>query len=94
MMDHKLRQIYDPNKMFGGKDILLSGDFLQMKAFGTTICNSLYVTVTENDVNCRRLISEFDVFHIEEQVRSKCELHKRCLKKFRPLPKNYPTGAS
>ena len=74
--------------------MILAGDFLQMKAFGTAICNSLCITVTADDVNCRSLISEFDVFHIEEQVRSKCDLHKRCLKKFRALPTNYPTGAS
>ena len=35
MMDEKLRQIYDPTKIFGRKDVLLSRDFLQMKSFGT-----------------------------------------------------------
>ena len=33
MMDEKLRQVYDPFKVFGGKRVILSGDFLQMKAF-------------------------------------------------------------
>ena len=80
--------------MFGGNDVLLSGEFLQMKAFGTVVYNSLHVTVTTDDFNCRRLMSEFDIFHIEEQVRSKCELRKRCLKKLRALPKRCPTGAS
>ena len=39
-------------------------------------------------------MAEFEVFHIEEQVKSKCNLNKRCLNKFRTLPKNYPVGAS
>ena len=37
IMDRKLRQTYDATKMFGGKDMLLSGDFLQMKDFGAAI---------------------------------------------------------
>ena len=65
MMDEKLRQIYDHTKIIGRKDMLLSGDFLQMKPFGTVIYNSLYVVVTTRDVNCRRLTSEFEVFRIE-----------------------------
>ena len=73
--------------------MLLSGNFLQMKAFGTAICNSIHAKVITDDDNSRRLISEFDAFYIEEQVRSKCELHKRCLKKFRALPKIHPIGA-
>ena len=45
-------------------------------------------------VNGTRLMSEFEVFRIEEQVRSKCEWRKICLRKFRVSPKNDPTGAS
>ena len=77
MIDEKLRQIFDATKMIGGNIVLLSCDFLQTMYFGTAIFKSLYVTVTTCDVNCRRFMSEFEVFHIEEQVRSKCELDKR-----------------
>ena len=51
--------------MFGGKDVLLSGDFLQMKDFSTAVFNSLHVTVTKDGVNFRRLMSDFDVFTLK-----------------------------
>ena len=71
-IDKKLRQICDTTKMFDEKCVLLSGNFLRMKPFGTSIFNSLCVAVTADDVNCRRLMPEFEVFHVEEQVRPKC----------------------
>ena len=67
MMDEKLRQICDATNILGGKDVLLIGDFLKMKYFCTEICNNLNVTVTTNDVNCRRLMSEFDVFSLKSK---------------------------
>ena len=73
--------------------MLLSGDFLQIATFGKSICASLHTTITTDDSNCRKLISEFKVFHIEEQVRSKYELRKRCLKQFRALPKIFSSEA-
>ena len=90
MMDRKLRQVYDSSMMFGEEHILLSGDFLQMKPIGTSICKSLCLCMSNTDVNCRSLISSFKVFHIEQQVRSKCKSHMKCLKQFRTLPKNIP----
>ena len=94
MMEEKLKQSHDTTKMFGGKDMLLSCDFLQMKTFGTAICTSLCATVTTNYFNFNRLTSEFEVFHIKEQVRQNCELRKRFLKKFRALLESCPSGAS
>ena len=45
MIDEKLMQICNATKIFGGKDVLLSGDFFQMKPFGTVTFNSLNVVV-------------------------------------------------
>ena len=66
-MDEKLRQICDATKMFGRKEVLPSDDLLQIKDFGTAILNSICVTVTTCDVNCRRLTSEFDVFTLKRK---------------------------
>ena len=49
----------------GGKDVLLSDEFLKMKAFVTAIFNSLCSTVTIDHENYRRLMSEFDFFTLK-----------------------------
>ena len=92
-MNEKCKAMYDHTKLFGGLDVILSGDFLQMPLTmgNKSICKSLYVTIEPDDVECRFLMSKFKVYHIEEQCRSKCEVHKKNLLKFRKLPKDYPT---
>ena len=67
VMEEKLKQIHDANKIFGRKDVLLFGGFLQMKDFGTTIFNSLHATVTSDYANCIMLMSEFDVFTLKRK---------------------------
>ena len=91
-MNEKCKAMYDPTKAFGGLDVILSGDFLQMPPVGNkSICKSLYITTEKTDTECRLLTEKFKVYHIEEQCRSKCEVHKKDLLKFRKLPENYPT---
>ena len=61
---------------------------------GSQLCKSLYVPVTTDTVQARNLFSMFKIFHINDQVRSDCEIQKRCLKQFRRLPKFYPSKST
>lgn len=49
---------------------------------------SLYFYL-KTDIEYRYLTSQFKVFHIEEQCRSKCKEHKKFLLKLRKLLQNY-----
>ena len=73
LLDSRLRLIYDSNKLFGRKYMLLSGDFLQIESmFGSQLCKSLYVLVTTNTAQARDLFSVLNFFYINDQVRSDC----------------------
>ena len=92
LLDSRLRLLYDERKPFGGKNVILSGDYLQMACtFGTPLCSALYLTTNSDKTEARNLFSLFKVFHVNDQVRATCEKQKRCLEKFRTLPNFYPS---
>ena len=80
LMDKKLNEVYDPNKILGGNHELLSRGFLWKKSADTSICNSLCAEVTDFDANFRKFISEINFFHVDEKVRPKCPFQKKMLK--------------
>lgn len=92
-MNEKCKAIYDHTKPFGGLDVILSGDFLQMPPTmgNKSLCKSIHVTIEPDNVEYRFLMSKLKVYDIEEQCRSKCEVHKKNLLKFKKIPKDYPT---
>ncbi|KAF4138558.1 PIF1-like helicase [Phytophthora infestans] len=63
-IDERLRELYDPSKIFGGMSILLVGDFLQLVPVkGTSLCKNLYVTrQNDSSIKARDLFRRFKVF--------------------------------
>ena len=93
LMDKRLRLIYKHSEPFGGKSILLSGDFMQMKCIGGKyLCSSMYNAQTSDQIMARNLFSQFTIFNMTHQIRTKCKKQKDCLDDFRILPNNYPKG--
>ena len=81
LMDKRLRLIYKYDQVFGGKIILLSGDYLQINVIGgTDIFSSMYNSYTNNQIMERNLFSQFSIFDMTQQIRAKYEKQKmfRC----------------
>ena len=90
LLDSRLRLLCHESKPFRGKNVLLSGDYLQMAStFGTPMCSAPCLTISSEKTEARNLFSLFKVFYINDQVRAICNKQKRCLEKFRKLPKFY-----
>ena len=71
LLDSRLRLIYNSNKPFGRKHMLLSSDFLQMESIiGSQLCKTLYIQVITDTVQTRDLFSMPKLLHIKDQVRS------------------------
>ena len=93
LMDKRLRLIYKPSEPFGGKSIFLSGDFMQMKCIGgKSLCSSMYNAQTSDQIMAKNLFSQFNIFNMTQQIRTKCKKQQDCLEDFRTLPKTYPKG--
>ena len=66
-MSKIIKSIYEPNKVFWGLYVILLGDFIQIEVFSnTSIYKSIYVSTEKIDVEYRYLMSQFNVFYIEE----------------------------
>ena len=56
LLDSRLRLLCDESKPFGGKHMLLSGDYLQMAStFGTPMCSALYLITNSEKTEARNL---------------------------------------
>ncbi|KAF4147054.1 PIF1-like helicase, partial [Phytophthora infestans] len=83
-MDKRLRLVYDPDLPFGGKSLLLSGDFWQLEALmGTPLCKTMYKPgLSEVLTHARDLFRRFRVFFVETQQRAHdCPLTKEEVEK-------------
>ena len=75
LLDERLKLIYDSLQNFGGISILLSGDFVQMPSLGgTDLYKVLYVRKNNVERKASSLFSNFEIFHMNKQVRAICEI--------------------
>jgi hypothetical protein len=62
LLDTRLQSMYKPNQTFGGKSILLIGDFIQLPVTtGRDLWSVRYGTVSGNDGTARNLFQQFCV---------------------------------
>ena len=95
LLDQRLRQLYDPSRVFGGISILLVGDFLQLRVIGgVDLYKVMYVARDAVEVHAQDLFRRFRVFEMHTLIRAQgCALHQQRLCAFRSLPDFHPTGA-
>ncbi|KAF4047435.1 PIF1-like helicase [Phytophthora infestans] len=95
LLDHRLRTVYKNNIVFGGRSIILVGDFLQLDVIaGVPLCKVLYMN-TRSDVllSARALFRQFKVFFLHTQHRAAtCQLQLANLAACRALPRFIPSG--
>ncbi|CAM9983903.1 unnamed protein product, partial [Heterosigma akashiwo] len=90
----RLCQIYHPHKMFGGKKLALTGDFLKIPAIGGDLCKNMYMFSDGDQTLARELFAKFRIFEFpsEQQMRAQCQQQQQVLLAFRVLPVHYPQG--
>ena len=95
LLDRRLRQLYDPSKVFGGVSVLLVGDFLQLRVIGgADLYKIMYVARNAVEVSDQDLFRRFRVFEMTTLIRAHgCADHQQRLRAFRLLPAVYPSGA-
>ncbi|CAM9128587.1 unnamed protein product, partial [Heterosigma akashiwo] len=95
-LDKRLRQVKDPNKMFGGMRLMCTGDFLQLPAIDGDLCKAMYNFRNETDAKARYLLRHFNIFEfpVEHHMRAKDIKQQKILNHMRVLPPFYPGGVS
>ena len=80
-LDQRLRQLYDPSRVFGGISILLVGDFLQLRVIGgVDLYKVMYVARHAVEVRVQDLFRRFRVFEMHTLIRAHgCALHQQRL---------------
>ena len=77
LMDKRLKLIYNPKESFSGKNILLSGSFMQMKCIGgKSLCSSMYNAQRSDQITIKSLFSQFTIFNMTHQIRTKYKSKK------------------
>ncbi|OWZ05538.1 hypothetical protein PHMEG_00022356 [Phytophthora megakarya] len=95
LLDKRLRSIYRTNQQFGGRSVLLVGDFLQLDVTsGTSLCKVLYMQTRKHELlEARALFQLFEVHFLTHQHRAEsCQIQQQNLDAFRVLPSSIPTG--
>ena len=60
---------------------------------GTDLCKVLHVRKNNVERKASSLFSNFEIFHMNKQVRATCEMQQLYLDNFRHIPNNfYPSG--
>jgi hypothetical protein len=94
LADKRLRQMYRPDLDFGGIDVLLAGDFVQLPvARGTDLYNTMYARHVNDDGGAAKILfAKFEIIRLRQQFRAVDQKHCDHLDTFRKLPTRYPTG--
>lgn len=95
LLNKRLQAIYRTNALFGGRSIILAGDFLQLEVTGgTPLCKALYMRTESDEILASRaLFRRFTVFFLESQHRAAgCTIQQANLSACRKLPNFYPKG--
>ena len=92
LLDHRLKAMYNPTKMFGGIQVLLLGDFLQLPSVaGTPLFRAMYSHLKTDESPARALFANFKVVSLQQQMRAaKDPQHQELLLDCRALPDKYP----
>ncbi|KDO17516.1 hypothetical protein SPRG_22383, partial [Saprolegnia parasitica CBS 223.65] len=88
LLDSRLRTMYPGKGDFGGKSVLLVGDFWQLEVTcGRDLYHVMYEHDTETDIKAFHLFLQFHFMDLIEQMRAAaCPAHQRRLTAFRALP--------
>ncbi|KAF4046286.1 PIF1-like helicase [Phytophthora infestans] len=95
LLDQRLWAIYNCDQVFGGRSLLLVGDFLQLEVTGgTPLCKGLYMTTTSDALlSARILFRLFSIYFLETQHRAAaCAAQRSNISACRALPSFYPSG--
>jgi hypothetical protein len=74
---HKTQSMYNSDQTFGGKSILLIGNFIQLPVTtGRDLWSVMYGTVSGNDGNAHNLFQQFCVKELTVNIQSsECKIH-------------------
>ncbi|ETN07132.1 hypothetical protein PPTG_13528 [Phytophthora nicotianae INRA-310] len=97
LLDTRLRAIYRNNLPFGGRSVILCGDFLQLKVTsGIALCKMFYMdTRSSAQLSARALFRKFQTYFLTQQHRAaSCPIQQANLESCRVLPAARPSGDS